>query len=252
MLSACQTPPGPVPAEHSGRELSAEAVADWSQVVGRRNSLRARARLSVDAEGGEGGAPTRIRSRQRLSLERPSRLRVSMQGPLRTPLALLVTDGARYELRGVDGSYESGSVHRALLRQLTGLDLDPEQAVNLLLGMPRLSDHAGSRQAVALPGGGLRVEVQDIAGQLTGQLNFDAQGRLRAFESDNAVPALVVTFDDYASVDGSPFAHRIEVVTGGARARLQLWDVELNPELSADSFRVEAARGPESSRGQGG
>jgi hypothetical protein len=252
MLSACQTPPGPVPAEHSGSGLSAEAVADWSQLVGQRNGLRARARFSVDAEEGEGGGPTRIRSRQRLSLERPSRLRVSMQGPLRTPVALLITDGARYELRGADGSHESGSVHRALLRQLTGLDLDPEQAVNLLLGMPRLSDHSGSRQAVSLPGGGLRVEVQDVRGLSAVQLDFDAQGRLRAFESGSVAPALVVTFDDYASVDGSPFAHRIEVVTGGARARLQLWDVELNPELAADSFRVDAARGSEPSRGQGG
>ena len=121
MLSACQTPSGPVPAERSGPVLSAEAVADWSQLVGRRNSLRARARLSVDGEKGDGGGPTRIRSRQHLSLERPNRLRVSMQGPLRTPMALLVTDGARYELRGADGSHESGSVHRALLHQLQQL-----------------------------------------------------------------------------------------------------------------------------------
>ena len=252
MLSACQTPSRPVPAQRSGAVLSAETVTDWSQVVGRRNSLRARARLSVDGEEGEGGGPTRIRSRQRLTLERPNRLRVSMQGPLRTPMALLVTDGARYELRGADGSHESGSVHRALLRQLTGLDLDPEQAVDLLLGMPRLSDHPGSRQAVALPGGGLRVEVQDVRGASAGHVDFDAQGRLRAFESGNAVPALVVTFDDYAPVDGSPFAHRIEVISGGARARLQLWDVELNPELAADSFRVEAWGSAEPARGQGG
>ena len=153
MLSACRTP---VPTEPSAQWAPGEVVARWSELVGARSSLRAHARLSVDGEAGRGGDPLRIRSRQRLSLARPANLRVAMLGPLHTALAVLVTDGSRYQLRAGDGSRETGAVYGALLWQLTGLDLDPGEAVDLLLGMPPLPEARGPQRSALLPGGGLR------------------------------------------------------------------------------------------------
>jgi len=227
-------------------------VARWSQQVAGRNSLRARARLSVDSEAGSAGDPLRVRSRQRLSLERPSRLRVVVLGPLRTAIAILVTDGNRYRLLRADGGGESGLAHDALLWELTGLDLDSAEAVDLLLGMPRLPGARGSQRASVLPGGGFRVELLDAGGTGAGRLDFDARGRLQAFEAGGASSGFVVRFGDYAQVDGSPFAHRIEVQSGGVRAELELSDVELNPELAEDIFQVEAAGEGDPSQGQGG
>jgi len=226
-------------------------LARWSELVEGRRSLQARSRLVVDDEMGHGGEERRIRSRQDLQLERPSRLRVAIQGPLRTSVAVLVTDGDRYLLRGVDGSRESGVVEEGMLWQLAGLDLNPEEAVNLLLGMPRLPDPRGRRTRSALRGGGVRVELLDTGGAAVSRLDFDPQGRLQSYEAGDDAARLVVRFSDYGLVGGSPFAHRIEVGTGRARAELQLSDVALNPELAEGVFRLDDPGNAWSSWGRG-
>jgi len=227
-------------------------VARWSQQVAERKGLRARLRLSVDSEAGDAGAPLHVRSRQRLALERPDRLQVVLLGPLRTAVAILVTDGSRYRLSWADGRIESGEVHGALLWELTGLDIDAAEAVDLLLGMPRLPEARGAKRTFALPGGGIRVELLDGEGEPAGLVDFDAWGRLQGFEAAGASAGFAVRFGDYAQVDGKPFAHRIEVQSGGVQAELELSDVELDPELAEDMFQVEAVGEGDPSRGQGG
>ena len=52
-------------------------------------------------------------------------------------------------------------------------------------------------------------------------------------------------FDEYATVGGEPFAHAVslEVTAGRTRAEISLRDVELNPELPPDIFRLRAPEG---------
>ena len=79
------------------------------------------------------------------------------------------------------------------------------------------------------------------------------EGHLRSLEALDTGEALVwrAEFDDYAPVDGIPFAHALalEMVEGGTRAEISLRDVELNPELEPSIFRL---RQPEVGEGGAG
>jgi hypothetical protein len=107
-------------------------------------ALRGSARLAVDGEGLE------VRARQILVVERPARLRVEVQGLLSQTLAVLVTDGPRYQLfRAENRSFESGDVHPGLLWQVASLALTPEEAIELVR---RAHDARRPRAAPPTPG----------------------------------------------------------------------------------------------------
>ena len=168
-------------------------------------------------------------------------MRVALQSPVRTTVAILVTDGTEYALRGADGSRESGPVHRALLWEVARLDLTPEQAVDVILGVPGLAAALSPGRCYAGPGGELRLELVDEAGRVARVADFDAEGRLSRLEVRDPAqqPSLVVRLSDYAVVAGTPLAHELSIEAGGVLATLNLSDAELNPALPADIFRVE-------------
>jgi hypothetical protein len=99
----------------------------------------------------------------------------------------------------------------------------------------------------------VHLALLDAAGGTRRRAGFDAEGRLRSLEVLDAGGALLwrAEFDDYAPVDGVPFAHALalEVVAVGTRAEIFLRDVELNPELDPDIFRL---RQPEAGEGGAG
>jgi hypothetical protein len=70
----------------------AALIRGWQELTAERRALRGSARLAVDGEA------VHVRARQILVVERPSRLRVEIQGLLSQTLAVLVTDGPRYQL----------------------------------------------------------------------------------------------------------------------------------------------------------
>ena len=77
-----------------------------------RRGLSGRARLAVDGHDGA----LRLRGSQRVALERPARLRVEVLGLFDQTLAVLVTDGERYQFfRANDRTWESGPVGPDLL-----------------------------------------------------------------------------------------------------------------------------------------
>jgi hypothetical protein len=225
-------------------------VRAWQQHAGERRALRGSARLAVDGDALE------VRAKQILVVERPSRLRVEVQGLLSQTLAVLVTDGPRYELfRAEDRSFETGEVHPGLLRQVASLDLTPEEAIELVLGAPRLDPALAPQRAFETAGGEIVVELGDAQGVAHERRSFDAQGRLRRVERlAEASVVWAAEFDAYEPVAGVPLAHaiRLEVARPATRAELRLSGVELNPVLPADIFRLRpatAAGGPE---GEGG
>jgi hypothetical protein len=220
----------------------------WEQQAASRRALRGRAHLAVD------GDALQVRAKQILVLERPSRLRVEVQGLLSQTLAVLVTDGPRYELfRAETASFESGDVHPGLLWQVAHLALTPEEAIDLVLGAPRVDASLAPLRAFASGAGEVTVELGDAAGRGLERRAFDGAGQLRRLDrlaGDGSV-AWSARFDRYQPVAGVPFAHQIQldVAQPPTRAELELSSVELNPVLPADIFRLRPGGPP---AGEGG
>ncbi|MGH0032875.1 MAG: hypothetical protein ACQGVC_24040 [Myxococcota bacterium] len=252
LLLGCATPgpPGTPPPLPADDPRPAERLARWSAGQDERRALRATARLAVDAE-----PDLRVRSKQRVVLARPARLRVEVQGLLGATVAVLAVDDAEYAFfDSADHRFESGPVHDDLLWNVVRLDLAPAEAVGLLLGAPALP--AGLRVLAAHPAGDGRIGV--VLGTGEGRrsriLDLDEQARLVRFELFEAgAPRWVAELSDYADVGGVPLAHRVTVETrDGARAVVTLSGVELNPPLSADIFRIDGLRPAAGATGEGG
>jgi hypothetical protein len=200
----------------------------------------------------DGDGDVRFRLRQRVALERPGRLRIEVLGLFDQTLAVLTTDGAQFALfRVEDRSFETGEVHPGLLWEQARLALTPDEAIDLLLGVPRPGRDFVALGAASTGNGSIRVELGPSGGPVRQRALFDADERLRAVELIRSDGRLVwrAQYGDYSDVDGRPFAHEIllEVAAGGTRAEISLRDVELDPELPPEIFLLRvpgAARGP--------
>jgi len=195
------------------------------------------AQLALEGPNGSG------RARQVLVLERPARLRVEVLGVLDQTLLVLTTDGERYRLLRVpERSFDSGPVYPDLLRDVAGLAVTPEQAVELLLGVPLPPAGTHIEGAALLGEDGMRVEVG--AGGAAGRqvFEFDAASQLRRWaELGPAGEELSeARFDDYRPLGGEAFAHEIALVdrVSGAQARVSFASVELNPALPPGVFEL--------------
>jgi outer membrane biogenesis lipoprotein LolB len=239
-LAACTTPTlRPLPADDP---RPAALLERWSASVADRRALRGIARLAVDATRPD-GEPLRLRSKQRVVLARPDRLRVEVQGFLGTTLAVLTVDQQRYALlQTEDRHFESGEAYPGLLRDVVGLDLATRDAVDLILGDPGGGRPLRVGSAFALGDDVTRVELAGADGQGGRRsLDLDSQARLRRWAVRDARGSLRwrATFDDYAPVAGSPVAHRVLLELPSASAVLALSAVELNPALDPDIFRLD-------------
>jgi hypothetical protein len=70
---------------------------------------------------------------------------------------------------------------------------------------------------------------------------------------DSGEPRWKARFDDYEIVADFPVAHEItlDVAAGAARVAFSLRDVELNPDLPPDIFRLRAPASAGASEGEG-
>ena len=240
----CAHAPAPVPASPGDPEVALR-VESWKALAASRRALRARARLAVDAPGaGPDGADLSLRSQQRLWLARPGRLRVEVLGLLDQALAVLAVDGERYALlQAAERRLERGEVYPGLLWDVARLDLSTREAVALLLGAPQTEGwqlagayrigealtlvfaEAGAEDGV--PGPGLEAEF-GRGGELQRLERRDAQGR----------SLWQARYSDFLELDGTAFAREVAVRSRGARARVVLRGVELNPSLAPDVFAV--------------
>jgi hypothetical protein len=233
-LAGCRTPAAlpPLPADDPRPQRFVDA---WLAQTAQRTALRGSARLAVDGEG-QGGEPVRLRSRQSLVLERPARLRIEVQGMLGTTLAVLAVDGAEYAFFETETRrFERGPLDDALLWRVAGLALRPEDVIEAVLGGPQADPGLALQGAYAAPEGGVQVSLGGDAGARR-VLRFDADGRLRELEvRAPGAAAWRAAYDDF----DAGFARRVSIDTGSARAELHLRDVELNPPVTADMFRLD-------------
>ena len=234
-LAACAGPVAvPLPRDDP---RPAALLAAFAEQVSRRDGLRGDARLAVDADSPQ---PLHLRSHQSLVIERPASLRIEVQGMLGATLAVLAIDGSQYAFFDTGSRrFEQGPVTEAVLWRIARLSLQPDEVVAVVLGGPSLGPDLSVRAAYAMAEGGVRIELEGDAGAHRA-LEFDAAGKLREWVArDPDRGAWTARFDDYADVAGQSLAHRVSIDTGDTQAVLQLRNVELNPSLPADIFRLD-------------
>jgi len=236
----CATPGPPMRPVAPGDPAVVAALEAWRSQAAERQGLRALARLAVDASESAGGEALRLRARQRLWLARPGRLRVEVLGLLDGAAAVLAVDGGRYALLQPPArSVERGAVYPGLLWDVARLDLSPEEAVGLLLGAPTLGEGWSVVEASRI-GDELQVALHHLVTPARRNARFGPDGALRGLEQRDARGALAwgVRYADYVGLDGAPFAREILLRSDDAEARVVLRDVELNPKLPPELFRL--------------
>lgn len=251
LVLACKAPPL-VPLPPSDPRPGA-LLDRFLERASQRESLRGSARLAVDAEA----QGVRLRSRQRVVLARPARLRVEVTGLLGNTLAVLTVDDEDYAwFEAQSRHFERGPVHPGLLWNLVRLDLTPDEAVSVILGAPRIPEDHEVLGAWQLGEGATRIALGGPGGPPRQSLDLDVEARLLRFEQwgdDPAAPLWRAGFGDHAEVDGVILAHTVTIETrGGTRASLSLSGVELNPALDPDIFRLDAIAPLAEEAGEGG
>lgn len=250
LLAGCRSLTPPAVLLAPGDPRPAALLATLGERSAGLSALRGMARLAVDGPGGS------LRSRQVLVAARPALLRVEIVGFLSQTQALLVTDGETYAFFSArDRRFESDRVRPGLLWEIAGIDLEPGEAVGVLLGAPDLGSLAPAR-AASLGGGAVRVVLVDQAGRPRRALEFDAGGALRrlaAWDLDGVL-AWDARYDDLETLGATSFAHAIEIEfpPTGVRARLELSRVSLNPDLAPDAFQLNPPPGLSHTEERGG
>ena len=241
VLAACRTP-GALHPLVADDPRPARLLDAYERDARERRSLRGRARVDV-----EGASGLRLSGRQVIVAERPTRLRVEVLGLFDQALAVLTTDGDRFELfRTQDLSFEEGPLRPEILWEEVRIALHPDEAIGLLLGAPLLEAGLVPVRAEGSDDGRVRVSLAAPGGSEQRRLGFDAQGRLERVEvlAEDGEPRWKAAFGGFEPVGGVPFAHAITlwVARGDTRAEIRLRDVELNPELPAGVFSIRPPR----------
>jgi hypothetical protein len=246
LMLGCRTPAAPsrlsATDPRPGRLLAA-----LGETAEQRRALRGRARVAIEAPD------LKLRRPQRLALARPGRLRVEVLGLFGQLAAVLVARDARYQLYEAGrAQLQEGTLSPSLLWRVARVDLDLEEAVNLLLGTPRPVPGLAVSGAWRGADGRLGFVRVDARGRVRERYVFDAQGRLAEAERLDVRGARIwwAGFADYRPVlhaDGSPgeFAFRLSLdfprVDG--RAKLDFQQVDLVADLPDELFILELPGG---------
>ncbi len=207
-----------------------QALARIDREADARVGLRAVGRLRLVTPEGDG------RVREIILAQRPDRLRLESHGPLGQAVGLLVTADGEYSF--FDGQrLESGAVHDDLLARRLGLELRPDEAVELLLAAPPIPGIARAAfrrdSDTVVDGDGWRV-VYDALGDLALLETLEADGSVR----------WRARYAGWRDEPGGRFPRELELEFPATqvRAELALSRVELNPELRPGQFRAPGAR----------
>jgi hypothetical protein len=205
-------------------------------------ALTARAKLDLDAKD------LRFDRPQRMAVARPARLRVEVLGLFDQLAAVVVTNGDLYQVYDArSNDLEEGVVDAHLLWRVARVDLEPAEAVDLMLGTPRPDPTLQVGPARAYPNGEIGLERVDGDGVLREGYRFDAASRVLEAMVYDPSGGLVwrAEFGDYRSIDAPgggqlPFAHDVllEFPRVEARARLTFKRVTLASELPDTLFAL--------------
>lgn len=211
----------------------------------RAQAIEAEARAELVPRKGQ-----RVKVKVSVWAARPDRLRLEIAGPLGSGAATLVTDGQRFSLLdGRQGRLFTGEARGCNVARLVQVELEPAQAVTVLLGELPMEEgdaqvgwdaHEGGREVLTIrtaDGGEERVWLvaQDRAWDPVRAERRDATGRL-VWRVEHA---------DFADVEGKRLPGRTTVrdERRGSEIRLRWRDRTLEPTLRDEGFRLEAAPG---------
>lgn len=233
LVAACRTLAPVVPLQADAPDTQALVDSLDAERAARR-SLRGTLRLGLDGPQGS------FRATQLLIAERPSQLRVEVQGLLAQTVAVLVTDGEQFELfRTRERTIDYGPVYPGLLRDVARIDLEPAEVVEMTLGAPAIPPDLHVAAALR-QGDEIRLELADAAGRPRARLAFGPARELRRAErlDDVGAPLWRAAYEDFREVGGVSFAHslRLEFPPSHTEALLQFQRVELNPRLPENIF----------------
>jgi hypothetical protein len=229
LLAACATPAGPPPlVPVHGEDARVGAwMAAARQTGSERTALRAHVSIRLDSPQGKG------KLNEVILVERPAQLRLETLNLLGQTQTVLVTDGRRFSF--FDGrDFEGGPVEPGLLLQRLGLDLEPEEAVRVLLAAPALTGE---------PPDAVFAQGPDRIALFPGQrVRFGADGDLRAVEAldERGEPRWIAEYRGWRDVDGGryPLVMHLRFPRTRVDAELELDDVALNPVLAPGLFTL--------------
>ncbi len=242
LAMGCRTP---APGDRLGvAELQpARLLAGLAERASEIRALRGRARVEILAPD------LKVRRPQRLAVARPGRLRVEVLGLFGQVAALLVANEGVYQLyEPGQAQLQEGLVSASLLWRVARVDLEPGEAVDLLLGSPLPGPGLRLGEAHAREDGGVAFDRRDELGAVRERYVFDAEGRLREMERLDAgnVRLWKARFDDYRKVsqDAGPeqsfaFELRLDFPRVGGRATLDFQQVALAAQLPDELFRLD-------------
>lgn len=247
------------------------ALTSYLETVAGRSGMRGSARVALS------GPEFKLNRPQRVVVERPARLRFEILGLFDQLAAVLVTDGRRFGFFDAStGQISRGRVSPSLLWDLARIDLTPEEAVALILGIPEPTPGI-ARSAVWLePDGRVALAfawplddpsspcqsdperalfeptcfVEEAALAEGGEVFFfDAEGRLvemRSLEAEGVIRFRVL-FERYEALEGEGgviFPKRVTIRSPGvdSEARFDWKRVMLASELSDRLFTLPERR----------
>ncbi len=221
--------------------LAASLVRHAARVT----SLRGDARVRADLRG-EGGSAQQV-----VVAQAPDHLRLETIGAFGQPALVLAAGPATSALFvAAEGRFYLGpGVVRRLPYLPRGVGL--EEVVALLLGrVPRaaLAGAAAGRLGVEAHARRYVLDTVDPATGHAWRVVVDADGGYPvsfARLGEGGLPEVLVTFEDFRPTPAGRFPYRIRVVEPGRAldARIEYGEIDLNPALTADAFRLAAPRG---------
>ena len=189
-----------------------------------RTALQGAARLSIDAQDLSFSRP------QRMAVEKPGRLRVEVLGLFDQIAGLVVTRDRSFQfLDARTGRLEEGRVDPDILWRVARIDLSPEEAVDVILGVPAAQPGFRVAAAETFQEGRIAFDRVDGRGVRRERYVFDEAGRPIEVQRMGPDGDLVwrVRYSDFRPVDPSgdetiSFAFEIEMDFPRVEARAKL------------------------------
>ena len=229
VLAGCRTVTPPlVLVPVFGEEERIHAWLARSRAEGEaRQAVRAVGSVKLESPSGSG------RVKQVILAQRPARLRLESLNFLGQTQTLLVTDGERFSF--FDGrELLGGAVSKDVLLEYLGLDLEPHEAVRVLLAAPLLGEEPPRR----IMGAG-EDRVVDLGAK---RLYFAPDGELLVVEALNPQGATRwrAAYERWRAVPQGryPFTMVLSFPFTKVQAELKLKGVELNPDLDPALFQI--------------
>lgn len=198
------------------------------------------------------GAQGRLRGEVFVFVRRPSQMRVDTRA-FGTTVSSVVSDGETLSLTDLqNGRFYTGPARPCVAAQLLGIPLEAAEVVAVLAGGPPLLDGRAQiawrdgRYVLDLAGAERRSEQLEL--EITDAEREGARPEaqhprpVRAELRDPSGVRAVLTFEDYADVDGVPFPRRVRVVMERDHVDLTVRyrELTLDPELPDDVFDTAA------------